>query len=280
MSGARMIHPGPREAKRVQVAKGRLRTIEGRLPAGRTVMAAVDDLFAEAGCRGGVVYLDGVECQPMRFVLPALSTDGLHAAWYSDIHAPEGRWRILRGTATVGAKDGAGFLHCHGIWAGEDEKPAMGHLLPFDSLLAADADVRGIGSPDARFESLPDEETAFTLFQPQGDREGPGLLARIRPGEDVVTAVEALCAAHGISDARLHGVGSIDHIRFREGGRMDCLATELRLLETARLTGGRADIGIEAVDIDGNIASGTLTRGDNPVGVTLELLIEPTGNTT
>ena len=42
-----------------------------------------------------------------------------------------------------------------------------------------------------------------------------------------------------------------------------------------RLRAGRARVGIEVVDIAGRIKSGELKRGANPVGVTLELLIEP-----
>ncbi|MTE00704.1 DUF296 domain-containing protein [Paracoccus sp. YIM 132242] len=265
-----MIHPGPRAAVRAAAVRASLRPVAGVLPAGRTVMTAVARLFADAGCKGGVVWLDNVVCDPIRFVLPAPSTDGIHAAWYSDIHAPDGPVTIRRATATVGWKDGAPFLHCHGTWG-----DSMGHLLPLDSVLAADTPVTGIGAPDAWFEALPDPETAFTLFTPQGTGSGPGLLVRILPGEDAVTAIETLCARHGIADARLHGVGSIDHIRFTDGHRMDCHATELRL-DGATLTAGRATVPIEAVDINGTIMRGRLERGANPVGVTLELIIERT----
>lgn len=270
-----MIHPGPRASQRVQARRAHLRPLTGMLPAGQSVMQGVGDVFAQAGCKGGILWLDGVVLDPMRFVLPALSTDGLHAAWYSGTHAPTGRWTIRSSTATVGWKDGAPFLHCHGIWSG-GEDPTMGHLLPFDAIVAQDAEVRGIGAPDCWFESLPCAETAFTLFTPRGDpdKKGQGLFVRILPGEDVVTAIEAVALRHGIRDGRVYGVGSIDHIRFAEGHRVDCLATELRL-DGARLAGGQAHIPIEVVDIHGHISTGTLTRGDNPVGVTLELIIEP-----
>jgi predicted DNA-binding protein with PD1-like motif len=265
-----MIHPGPRAAARAVAVPASLRPVAGVLPAGRVLMNAVGRLFADAGCKGGVLWLDGVTCNPLRYVLPAPSTDGIHAAWYSDIHAPNGPVTIRHATATVGWKDGAPFLHCHGTW-GE----AMGHLLPLDSVLAADARVTGIGAPDAWFEALPDAETAFTLLNPQGGGTGPGLLARILPGEDVVTAIETLCVRHAIANARLHGVGSIDHIRFTDGRCMDCHATELRL-DGAILTAGRATVPIEVVDIAGTIMRGTLERGTNPVGVTLELIVERT----
>lgn len=269
-----MIHPGPRAADRAPARPARLLPLHGRLRAGQTVMQAVGDLFAAHGCTGGMLSLAGLRCAPMRYVLPALSTDGLHAAWYSDTHAPEGIWTLSSATAIVGRRDGAAFLHCHGIWS-DGTTTAMGHLLPFDARVAEDTEVHGLGAAGTWFESLPDAETAFTLFTPQGGEEGPGLFARILPGEDVVTAIEALAARHGISDARLHAVGSIDHVRFAEGHRMDCLATELRF-DGAHLAGGLAHIPIEVVDIHGHIARGTLPRGDNPVGVTLELIIEPT----
>jgi len=274
----RMIHPGPRAPERANIACATLRPIAGTLPKGASVMQAVGDLFARHGCKGGVLSLAGVACDPMRYVLPALSTDGLHGAWYSETHAPADRWTISSATATVGWKDGAPFLHCHGIWS-DGTTIAMGHLLPFDAVIAEDAHVTGLGAAATWFESLPDPETAFTLFTPQGGDDGPALFVRILPGEDVVPAIEALAARHGIRDARLHGVGSIDHIRFACGGRMDCLATELRL-DGARLVDGRADLPIEVVDIHGTIARGTLDRGPNPVGVTLELIIEPTKDQT
>ena len=152
----------------------------------------------------------------------------------------------------------------------------MGHLLPFDSILAADCAVTGLGARDGWFEALPDDETAFTLFQPsgEGDPAARGLIARVLPGEDVITAIETLCAADDIAAARLHGVGSIDHVRFADGSRMDCHATELRL-DGAELHNGRARVPIDVVDMGGRIARGVLTRGENPVGVTLEIVIEP-----
>ncbi len=271
-----MIHPGPRAEGRMQARAARLRPVAGLLPKGASVMQAVGDLFASHGCRGGVLLLGGVTCAPMRYVLPALSSDGIHAAWYSATHAPGGEWRITSATASVGWREGAPFLHCHGIWT-DGRVTAMGHLLAHDSIIAHDYPVSGLGAAGTWFEALPDVETAFTLFTPAGGEEGPGLFARILPGEDVVTAIEALAARHGIGSARLHGVGSIDHIRFAEGHRMDCLATELRLAG-ARLTRGRALVPIEVVDIQGTIAHGTLERGANPVGVTLELIIEPIGD--
>ena len=183
MTSARMIHPGPRATQRMQVARTRLVPVSGALRAGETVLAGVARVFADAGCRGGVAFLDGVTCDPMRYVLPALSTDGVHAAWYSDTFAPEGSCRIIRATASVGVKDGQPFLHCHGIWDTLDGR-AMGHLL-LDSVVAEDCEITGIGALDAWFDSRADAETAFTLFQAAGGGDGSALLVRVAPAAAV-----------------------------------------------------------------------------------------------
>ena len=270
----RMVHPGPRTAERILARRASLRPITGVLPAGARLLDAVAGLFAAHCCRGGALSLAGLACDPIRFVLPAISADGLHGAWYSDTRAPDGRWLVRSATAIVGSRDGALFLHCHGIWGLPGGPPVMGHILPMDSIVAQDAAVSGIGSAETWFEVVPDAETAFNLFTPQGGGDGPAVMARILPGEDVVSAIEALAARYGIADARLHGVGSIDHVRFADGSSMPCHATELRL-DGAVLHRRRAHVPVEVVDIEGTIARGTLARGENPVGVTLELIIEP-----
>ena len=274
----RMIHPGPRAPVRMAMRQTRLLDIEGVLPACRDLTHALGALFAAHGCRGGVAWLDGAVCAPLRYVLPAHATDGIHGAWYSDTHQSDGPWSIGPSTATVGWKDGAPFVHCHGMWGPVQRMPrVMGHLLPAESVLARDVQVRGIGALDAWMEAAPDPETGFVICTPKGlapPDDASGLLLRVAPFEDAVTAIETACAALGIRDAELHGIGSIDHVHFEEGHVMACHATELRLAG-AWLAGGRAHVPIEVVDIDGRVMSGTLQRGRNPVAVTLELLIRP-----
>ena len=261
-------------ADRRQAVRATLRPIEGALAPGETVMAGVARLFADHGCRGGVLWLDGATCDPFRYVLPALATDDRHAAFYSDTHAPDGPMRITAATASVGWRDGAPFLHCHGRWSG-GSGAAMGHLLPLESVVAEPATVRGIGAPDAWFEAVPDRETNFTLFAPAGGGGGgDGLLARLRPDEDVCEAVAALCAEHGIGEARVHGIGSICHARFEGGREAPCVATEVRI-DRGRVAHGAAEIEASVVDVEGAIHSGRLAPGANPVGVTFEILIEP-----
>jgi hypothetical protein len=149
----------------------------------------------------------------------------------------------------------------------------MGHLLPFDSIVAAEAEVAGVGAPDAWFEALPDPETEFTLFAPAGGGGSGGLLARLHPDEDVCDAVAALCTAHGVVRARVHGVGSICEPRFADGRHVGCIATEVRIDEGG-VAGGKVVLDVSLVDVGGGIHVGRLAPGLNPVGVTFELAIE------
>jgi hypothetical protein len=268
-----LAHPGPRAPDRRPAVPAALRPIAGSLAAGRPVMDEVARIFAASGCRGGVLWFDGLTCDPMRFVLPAHATDGAHAAFYSATHAPEGLVTIGASTASVGWRDGAPFLHCHGRWTG-GFGTAMGHLLPVDSIVAVAAEVRGIGSPGAWFEATPDAETGFTLFAPAAaGPSGDGLLLRLRPDEDVCTALAAVCAEHGLARARVHGLGSICEPRFADGRHVPCGATEVRI-DAGEVVGGEARIDVSLVDVDGGIHAGRLAPGLNPVGVTFELLLE------
>ncbi|MCK8781419.1 DUF296 domain-containing protein [Rhizobium sp. NTR19] len=153
----------------------------------------------------------------------------------------------------------------------------MGHVLPFDSVVSQPIAVHGYGSATATFDSIPDPETNFTLFSATGESgAGNGILLRIRPNEDVATVIETVCAAHGITDARIFGIGSINEPAFEDGRRVVCLATEIAI-ENGRLEkaadGLRATLDAAVVDTDGAIYHGRLVRGDNPVGVTFELVI-------
>ena len=268
----RLAHPGPRAADRRQAVGATLRPLAGRLEAGRTVMAEVGRLFAQNGCKGGVLWLDGLTCDPMRFVLPAYATDGEHAAFYSETHVPEGPVTIGASTASVGWRDGAPFLHCHGQWAG-GFGTSMGHLLPFDSVVAESVEVQGLGSPDAWFEARADAETNFTLFAAAGGGGSDGLIVRLRPDEDVCEALVAVCARQGIARAQVHGIGSICEPRFADGGHVPCVATEVRV-DAGEIADGAARIDVSLVDVDGAIHVGRLAAGLNPVGVTFELLVE------
>ncbi|WP_457094274.1 PCC domain-containing protein [Microvirga sp. P5_D2] len=276
-------HPGPASPDRTVDVAGAPVQLRFALEPGYTVDAAIAKGFADAGCLGGFVTLWGGKCEPFRFVIPAASPDAHHAAWYSDTFAPAGPVEIQRACVIVGRRDGKPFIHCHGIWD-TPEGTRMGHMLAPDSIVAEAIEATGIGLKAAIFEALPDPETNFTLFEPMqvsedGEEQGDTrvLLAKVRPNEDISVAIENICSRRGITTANVHGIGSLNEVRFIEGGRVESYATEVSInmgrVETVqgRLT---ASLQIDVVDMEGQVFSGKLAREDNPVCVTFELVIE------
>jgi hypothetical protein len=274
-----IVHPGPPAEPRVEAVATELVPLSGELLPGETVMAGVARIFADAGCQGGVLQLEGGACDPFRYVLPALSSDPLHAAWYSDTLAPAGGATIVKATAMVGRRDGAPFLHCHGLWDTGEAAPRMGHMLPFDSVVSQPIRVSGHGSPTAWFEGVPDAETNFTLFAlaDAPDEAGAGnLFLRVRPNEDIGAAVAAACEARGIVAAEIFGIGSIHEPAFDDGRHVPCVATEILIERGAVIdfaNGLRAVLDVVVVDVAGAVTRGRLELGENPVGVTFELLV-------
>jgi predicted DNA-binding protein with PD1-like motif len=276
-------HPGPVSLERTSEVAGAHLPLRFVLEPGHSVDAAIAEGFAASGCIGGFVTLQGGQCEPFRFVMPAASPDAHHAAWFSDTFAPEGPVEITRACAIVGQRDGKPFVHCHGIWE-TTEGTRMGHMLAPDTMVAEPMEVTGIGLRGATFKALPDPETNFTLFEPlpvaDDKREPAGprvLLAKVRPNEDISLAIEGICSRQEIERAYVHGIGSLNGVRFNDGRRVEAYATEV-LIHEGRVESvhgrPRASLRVDVVDMEGQIFSGGLVHGDNPVCVTFELVIE------
>ncbi|MCC2653425.1 MAG: hypothetical protein K0Q60_3591 [Microvirga sp.] len=276
-------HPGPVSPERTAEVAGMPVRLRFELEPGQSVDAAIAKGFAASGCIGGFVTLRGGQCEPFRFVMPAASPDAHHAAWYSDTFAPEGPVEITRACAIVGQRDGKPFVHCHGIWE-TTEGTRMGHMLAPDTMVAVPMEVTGIGLRGATFQALPDPETDFTLFEPlrvAEDRQEPAgprvLLAKVRPNEDISLAIEDICSSQGIGKANVYGIGSLNGVRFTDGGRVEAYATEV-LIHEGRVESAhcrpRASLQIDVVDMEGQVSSGELVHGNNPVCITFELVIE------
>ncbi|MBJ6123781.1 PCC domain-containing protein [Microvirga splendida] len=279
----RIDHPGPAAADRHAAVPGAAVPLRFVLTPGLTIDEAVAAGMREAGCIGGFVEFRGGRCEPFRYVMPAASSDPRYVAWYSDTFEPAGPVDVTRACAIVGVRDGKTFLHCHGIW-NTAEGQRMGHMLAPFSTVAEPIVVTGIGFRDATFEAMPDPETNFTLFEPvRHARAGSPeagvrvLLAKVRPNQDISLAIEDICFRQGIARANIYGIGSLNGVRFVDGTRVDSYATEV-LIHAGHYDNenrqGRARLTLDVVDMDGVISSGEIVRGDNPVCVTFELVIE------
>ena len=104
----------------------------------------------------------------------------------------------------------------------------------------------------------------------------------MRPNQDVALCLEQFCRSHGIARAKVHGgVGSTIGARFTHGGVTEPFATELAVtagtIAPAAAGALEAALDVALVDYTGGLAQGRLVRGDNPVLMTMELVLEVLG---
>ncbi|WP_336811100.1 PCC domain-containing protein [Bosea sp. MMO-172] len=279
----RIQQPGTGTPERIQWVECSGRAFSLTLPAGVPLLEAVRSGFAAEGFASGAVKLDGLRLAPFAYVMPALSKTPEHAAFYSDTYRPEGGARIEVGAMTFGQRDGAPFFHAHALWVEGSAKRSGGHILPDETTIAETITVEAVGLDGAVFAAEPDSETHFKLFGPVpaasgGAGEGRFFALRVKPNVDFCGALEAFCAEHGIREALIHGgVGSTIGARFVDGGAVENFATEVAITagRIAPSAGGfEAAIDVALVDYSGALASGRLKRGDNPVLMTFELVLE------
>ena len=283
-----IVQPGPPVAERIQWVEARGRGFAFTLEAGLPLLEAARRGFAAAGFSGGVLNMRDGALGPFGYVMPALSKTGDNAAFYSDTFRPAGITRLKLAAMTLGLRDGVPFFHCHGLWHEADGRLNGGHMLPEETMVAGPFEVQAFGIDGAIFAAEPDPETRFKLFGPvvRSSEGGVGAKStrrafalRLRPNQDFAGALETFCRQHGILRARVHGgVGSTVGARFTDGRTVVPFATELAIQSgtVAPNADGKleAALDIALVDYLGGIAEGRLVRGDNPVLMTMELVLE------
>ena len=283
-----ILQPGPPAPERIQWVEARGRAFSFTLQAGLPLLEAARRGFAAEGFAGGVLRWKGGALGPFAYVMPALSKTADNAAFYSDIFRPAGITPLKTAAMTLGQRDGAPFFHCHALWTEADGRAGGGHILPEETVVAEPFAVEAFGIDGATFVAEPDPETNFKLFGPVArpvasvETTSRAFALRLRPNQDFVGALEAFCREHGIGHAKLHGgVGSTIGARFTDGRIVEPFATELAVSSgvVAPGVGGalEAELDIALVDYLGGIAEGRLTRGDNPVLMTMELVLEVLG---
>src|SRR5215468_12779466 len=158
--------PGSPVAERIQHVEARGRAFSFTLEAGLPLLEAARRGFAEQGFASGTLNISGGALGPFGYVMPALSKTGENAAFYSDTFRPAGLTRLKLATMTLGARDGAPFFHCHGLWTEADGRSSGGHMLPEETFVAEPFAVDAFGIDGAAFAAEPDPETNFKLFGP------------------------------------------------------------------------------------------------------------------
>ena len=292
----RLLQPGPAPAERIESLAGAGIVLDYDLAPGRNLIEALTAPLIAAGLRCGAVVFADAALAPFRYVLPGPPRDDAHVAWFSDPHVPAGdpaqpSW-VESANATFGWRDGAPFVHCHGVWTEPDGTIRGGHMLPEETFLAAPARARAWGLADVAITVDSDPETNFPLFHPvtapAGRTRAGGFVpdgairlvaARIRPNEDVGAALVALCARYGLARAAVRGsLGSLIGASFADGRVVPDLATEV-LVRYGTVAPGAdgalaATLDLVVVDALGRPHEGRLATGENPVCITFEVMLE------
>ncbi|UEM07947.1 DUF296 domain-containing protein (plasmid) [Skermanella rosea] len=280
----KLAQPGPASPDRLESRAGTARMLDFTLEPGLTINEAVTRPLLQAGIAGGVVEIEGGALGPFTYVLPASSPDRDHAAFYSRFYRIDTPSLLDRASISAGWRDGAPFIHCHGVWTEPDGSRRAGHVIPSETVIAAPVRASAWGLTDATFVAEADPETNFTLFRPMESAIGTnevgasGILARVRPNEDVCEAVEALCARHGLTSATVRGIGSLVGAEFTDGRTVRSYASEVLItrgrVEPDERSRPSATLDIAMVDMDGIIHEGRLVRGRNSVCITFEIYLE------
>ncbi|WP_315704103.1 MULTISPECIES: PCC domain-containing protein [unclassified Bradyrhizobium] len=277
--------PGPPVAERIQWVAARGRAFSFTVPTGLSLLEAVRQGFAAYGFAGGVANIASGALGPLAYVMPALSQTPEHAAFYSETYRPSGITRLSTATMTLGIRDDAPFFHCHALWTEEDGRKGGGHILPEETIVAEPFVVDAFGLDRAVFIAEADPETNFKLFGPvqvaPSDAETTcrAFALRLRPNQDFAVSLEEFCRAHDINSARIcGGVGSTIGARFADRSAVEAFATELTVTSGAIVPGesGKPEATLEValVDYTGALSQGRLLRGDNPVLMTMELVLQ------
>lgn len=284
-----ITQPGPADPLRIESHAAPL--VEGKiaLQPGMVLLEAVAERLENLGLRSAALDLSGLTLGPLAFVMPAESASDEHVAFYSETFRRAGPIRVLEGTATYGNREAAPFLHGHIFWQDDDGRQSGGHLLPDNTRIAGAGSIGFKGCRDIAMATAFDPETNFTLFAPvaaegaaeTAGRAGKGnlIVARIRPNEDLIEALETICRRHGVGQARLASlIGSLVGARFEDGARIERIPTEIcgRHGTVARRADGGYNIDLELslIDVDGEIHRGRPCRGDNPVLICAEVFLE------
>ncbi|MBN8875637.1 MAG: DUF296 domain-containing protein [Rhodospirillales bacterium] len=276
----RLDQPGPAAETRIDACPTRLVPLVTTLTPGLTLAESVTRPLVEAGFTAATVRLSDATMAPFRYVRPGPADGPAHVAWFDGPYAPEGPVHVIEANLTFGWTDGAPALHCHATWIEPDGARRGGHILPTETILVAPVRIQAWGSTSVRIESAPDPETNFTLFQPRGDGErgagvGLGVVARVKPNQDLTEAVETVAAAHGLRAATVRGsLGSLVGARFTDGHTVPDHATEV-LVRHGVVRDGAATLELAVVDMRGEVHAGVLARGENAVCITFDLFLDP-----
>jgi predicted DNA-binding protein with PD1-like motif len=289
----RIDHPGTPAQERIHSAICQGQLFETTLEPGHSLIDSMAIAMRRLGVSSAAMKLSGGAFDCFAYCMPALSKTSDHAVYFSETFRVQGQVSLETASVTYGVRDGKPWLHCHAVWREPDGRRHCGHLLPDQVQVVREISANGSAVHGAEFVVTPDAETNFSLFVPRitpshsaishaqtSVKTSSSYIVRLSPNIDVCDALETFCAEKGISSAVIQGgVGSTVGAVFDDGRTVEPFVTEL-LIRSGEIrpdASGRpnARIEITMVDYKGTVSEGVLARGQNPVLVTFELVIQP-----
>jgi predicted DNA-binding protein with PD1-like motif len=271
-----LVQPGPVHPARFDSFQGEPLALNFTLSPGQSLNKALTAPLIAAGMQSATVSFGGGALAPFHYVMPGPPDSALHVAYFTAPRAPAGETRVEAANATFGWDEGKPFVHIHGAWTEANGIRHGGHMLPHDCIVAREMPAQACGFTAIRMATAADPETNFTLFQPSGcsTAHARGVVARIRPNADISLATEAIAQRHGLRNAAVRGsLGSLIGARFTDGRTVTDDATEV-LVRRGAVRDGVAEFEMLVADMQGNVHQGLLVRGDNPVLITFDLVLE------
>jgi predicted DNA-binding protein with PD1-like motif len=291
-----LTQPGAPLPQRVDAYPTTLYPVKVELPERTPLLTALRQTVFDRGYTSAFGELRGGTFTAFDYYIPAVCRGGTSVATFSEPFTGRSPASFMRGGLTVGLKNGEAFTHCHAQFVDADGAMKAGHLIPESVIVGPGVTADLYASRDVTMTVLPDTEINFSVFQPHPTTAPPtstnasgglrSVVARVHPNVDIVEAIEDLANEHGFNDAIIRGkIGSFVGATLAQGTQIVSApgpATEVMYLDGAIRRDKTGTVHTEltcaAVAIDGNIYSGALVKGHNPIAMTFELaLSEPSG---
>ena len=297
--GTAVVHAGPQQTPRIVSVPTHNTAHVLELPEGTDVFAALEHSLTDFAVPGIMAEFVSGQFGHIDYVHPAYGPDAEHPMSFTESFSIDSPTELRHASATTGFREGVPFCHIHASWTGADGETKGGHLLPGTLAGPAGLTIRLFALHDAQLISEVDAETGFSAFAPTpanhatDDPESPepsepsesadspnDVVSRIRPGEILDEAVLAVCRNAGFDSAEVvASLGSTTGAVFTDG-TAPWPAVEFTHLEGtvtgARSSAPKVTLSGEVVDVAGDVHSGVIANGANPVAVTFELFVRRT----
>ena len=270
-----VLHPGPIRQSRQDLAACKGIETEVMLAAGVPLDVAVSQALEKLDCDSAYIDVRASKTAPLNFVGPIYDPEGIKAAWYSETRVFEHGFIEQLGII-VGKFEESIFLHGHGVWAADECKPTLGHVLPSETHLAEPATAKVVALSGAKFDRRRDDETGFNIFHVDSidESNGPFAALKLFPNQDLTQALTSARKSLGWEAARVFGIGSLNGVMFTEGDRLDPQPTEF-LITDALLSESEDHINVALVGVNGKqLHAGRLEPNKNPILITAEIILK------